>query len=95
MMAKLKFEGSKADFQDFLEDLGIKGRWSEEPNGVYMLRCPCGAQVHWSSTKMTVWVSGKPRPKARLERRIMLALPSPELDDSDLLEEVNDSALNH
>ena len=86
-MAKLKFEGSEAEFRDFLEGEGIKGRWNEEPNGVYMLRCPCGAQVHWSSTKMTVWVSGKPIPKARLERRIMLALPLRGDEDSYLVEQ--------
>lgn len=85
-MAKLKFEGSEADLRDFLQHIGIQGRWRDEPNGVVMVSCRCGAQVHRSSTKKTIWTSGKSTPKAIIKRQILLALPSLPADASDLLD---------
>lgn len=82
----LRFEGDLTEFKALLEDVCSSAHWIAEPNGVHMLRCQDGVQVHWSSTKGTIWFSGAQRLFNRYEQLIRTELAfwqSDELDDED------------
>lgn len=57
----------------------MHGTWEPEPNGVFMLRTNCGVNMHWSSTKKTVWFDGPDAAQkqlaAKLARVEVLTLP--------------------
>lgn len=56
----LKFRGTFEELHFVLHRTGIMGEWSPEPNGVYMLRCPSGGNIHWASGSKSLWVDGAP-----------------------------------
>jgi hypothetical protein len=56
----IKFHGTFEDLHRTLSGIGIAGAWAPEPNGVYMMRCRDGANLHWASGSKTLWVDGKP-----------------------------------
>ena len=82
------FQGTEQCWRSWIADQNIRGTWIDEPFGVKMLRCSNGAQIHWSSTKMTVWVSGRPQAKWRIEAQLKFALIVEEDDypDYDVLD---------
>src|SRR5688572_27918896 len=47
---KMRFEGTIDELVVALRHIGLQGTWHPEPNGVFMLRCTNGANLHWSST---------------------------------------------
>lgn len=69
------FEGNEECSKNWIVGQNISGKWVNESNGSIMLRCPNGVQIHWSSTKMTVWVSGKQKAKSNMERHLAITLP--------------------
>ncbi|MXO89275.1 SH2 domain-containing protein [Pontixanthobacter aquaemixtae] len=87
-MTTLTFDGTEKCLKDWLEDEGIFGIWSDQPNGVKMLRCGKQVQIHWSSTKGSLWVSGKADAKRKMEKRLESALAEVDVDyaDFDLVE---------
>lgn len=82
-MTKLSFKGTEQNLKIWLADHGILGDWSDEPNGVKMLRCGNSAQIHWSSTKGSLWVSGKPDVRTRMQTRLEHASVSEDDDYPD------------
>jgi hypothetical protein len=66
----MKIHGSLKHLKGLLDRHDIIGSWEEKPNGVHMMRCPCGAQLHWADGSKTVWFSGKPAAKACLTRDV-------------------------
>lgn len=77
IMHKLKFTGTHPELKKLLAKHGICGTWYPEPNGVHMMRYRSGANLHWASTKGTVWIDGKRSAAARLEWRVGDALGQP------------------
>lgn len=51
--------GELDHIRELLDRHNIIGVWEEEPNGVYMMRCLDGANLHWASCRGTVWSDGK------------------------------------
>src|SRR5262249_19246291 len=70
MTLKSKFFGSPNEFERRIRSLGLKGRFDEEPNGVWHFRTTEDAGVHWSSTKGTIWCDGKIHARRVLEQRL-------------------------
>jgi hypothetical protein len=66
----LTFEGTLEALQQRLLPLRLDGRWEMRPNGVWMLRCRDGANLHWSSTKGTLWCDGKEEARETLRRAV-------------------------
>ena len=59
-MAKGYFDGSIEELKLRVHELGLRGRWQEEPHGVFMFRSDRErAQLHWSSSRNTVWLTGQ------------------------------------
>lgn len=67
---KLHFDGTLGELKDWLILAGIYGSWNVRPNGVHMMRCSDGANLHWSETRGTLWFSGRPGPSGRLAGRV-------------------------
>ena len=70
MQGKLRFNGDFEAFRRTLAPLNLGSHWEDKPNGVRMLRCPDGANLHWSSTKGTVWCDGTPEAREALFQRV-------------------------
>jgi hypothetical protein len=66
----MKFHGDLTALKRLLDHHDILGTWEAKPNGVHMLRCPEGANLHWAAGGKTLWFSGKPVEAARLEMRM-------------------------
>jgi transposase InsO family protein len=49
---------------------GPGGRWEQRPNGVWMLCCRDGANLHWSSTRGTLWYDGMEEARDALRWRV-------------------------
>lgn len=77
-MVNLRYVGEWEDLCEVLLEHAVYGVWSEQPNGVVMFHSNCGAKMHWSSTRGTIWVDG-PRdacgPLLRRLRTIFSQLP--------------------
>jgi hypothetical protein len=63
----MKIHGTLTRLKRLLADNRIAGSWEAKANGVYMMRCPDGANLHWASGNKSIWFSGKPVPKHALE----------------------------
>jgi hypothetical protein len=48
----------------------LDGRWELRPNGVWILRCHDGTNLHWSSTEETLWCDGKEEARDTLRRAV-------------------------
>jgi len=82
-MKKLSFDGTENALRTWLSDIGLNGRWFDEPNGVKMFRCTDGGQIHWSSTKNTIWATGKAERRLAIERLLFLETLFHEDDDDE------------
>jgi len=65
----IKFNGTFETLHTLLNQAGIAGTWTPEPNGVFMLRCAGGANLHWASTSKVLWVDGAPDAAEALRRQ--------------------------
>jgi hypothetical protein len=45
----MKIHGTLTRLKRLLADNRIAGSWEAKANGVYMMRCPDGANLHWAS----------------------------------------------
>jgi hypothetical protein len=54
----IRFHGTLPQLVEVMARSGIRGEWEQEPNGVVMMRCANGANVHWSTTRKTLWFDG-------------------------------------
>lgn len=54
----LKFNGTFGQLHGLMANAGVQGTWEPEPNGVFMLRCTNGANMHWASGSKRVWFDG-------------------------------------
>lgn len=70
---KMKFDGTLAQLQAHVDQQGIQGTWEPEPNGVFMLRAECGANMHWASTTKTLWFDGPAEAQQPLLRNLFPA----------------------
>lgn len=66
-----KFEGTFEQLHQLFDTLGIEGRWEPEPNGVYMIRCTSGANMHWASTSKSIWFDGNSHAVNLLKQRLI------------------------
>ena len=55
----MKYDGTLADLKTLLDRHDILGSWERKPNGVHMLRCPDGADLHWARGSKSLWIDGK------------------------------------
>lgn len=78
---KTKFCGTFVELRDELRKLGIVGCWQCEPNGVHMLRCNDGSNLHWASGSKSLWFDGSPGPAAQLRTYIEKSLFGPRRGD--------------
>ena len=53
---------------------GIAGDWRPEPNGVSMLQCSDGGNLHWASGFKSIWIDGTTEPADQLRRQLASAL---------------------
>lgn len=74
---RLRFEGTFEQLHDTIGQMGVQGKWAPEPNGVYMLRCANGANLHWASGTKRVWFDGP----AEAVQQLMLKLQANLLPD--------------
>lgn len=70
-----KFHGTFEQLDDLATQLGMKGAWELEPNGVLMLRCECGVNMHWASTTKSLWFDGPEEAKRQLASRYARLAP--------------------
>lgn len=75
---KMKFNGKLAQLQANADQQGVQGTWEPEPNGVFMLRAECGANMHWASTTKSLWFDGPTRARQSLLNRLFPAGATPE-----------------
>jgi hypothetical protein len=71
-----KFEGTFEQLHQLFNTLGIEGCWEPEPNGVYMVRCACGANMHWASTSKSIWFDGNSDAVRLLQQRLIEGVAS-------------------
>ena len=72
----IKFAGAFEQLYILLLHAGIVGDWRPEPNGVFMLRCNEGGNLHWASGSKSIWVDGPAEAADRLRQRVAEALQS-------------------
>jgi predicted nucleotide-binding protein len=70
---KLRFKGSRSALMARLKPLALRGEWSAQPNGIWILRCEDRAGLSWSETKGTMWFDGPLLPRALLEKKVTAA----------------------
>lgn len=75
----MKFRGSYEELVHILQNHGVRGSWEAKPDGVVMLRCRNGANLHWAKGSKSLWFSGKPAASELLGRKLedMLSRPRP------------------
>jgi hypothetical protein len=74
----LEFYGTFEQLHGTLTKMGVHGTWAPEPNGVYMLRCECGANLHWASGTKRIWIDGPPGAVEHLKTQLQAnLLPDP------------------
>jgi hypothetical protein len=78
----MKFYGELHQLQTLLQDRGIVGTWQSEPNGVEMLRCADGSNLHWARGKKSLWIDGKAPVRDLLTRDVIAAMGSMEVTSS-------------
>ena len=64
--------------EQVLAPLGLQDNWTKQPNGVWILRCHDGSNLHWSSTKGTLWCDGPEEARDALRwkvERCLIATP--------------------
>lgn len=70
----IKFTGTFAALHIMLINAKITGDWKPEPNGVFMLRCSDGGNLHWASGSKSLWVDGPGEAADKLRQRVAEAL---------------------
>jgi hypothetical protein len=55
---KLKFCGTIKQMKNLTWFASVRGRWVEQPHGVWRFACCDGAGFNWSSTTGTLWFDG-------------------------------------
>jgi hypothetical protein len=78
----MKFYGELDQLRTLLQDRGIVGTWQSEPNGVEMLRCADGSNLHWARKKKSLWIDGKAPARDRLTRDVIAVLGLMEVTSS-------------
>jgi hypothetical protein len=68
------FRGTLLELKDMLLPLGIQGRWTPQPNGVWKLRCENDAGLLWSMTRGTLWYDGPIGLRDELEAKVTAAV---------------------
>lgn len=86
---KMKFHGRRRQLAAKLATHGVRGRWQKEPNGVRMMRCDDGANLHWAKGSGSIWLDGKREPREHLARQVAAAL---QLRESIAFEKPGDDA---
>lgn len=62
----MKFYGSLERLKQLLDRHDILGSWERECNGVHMMRCPDGSNLHWASGSKSLWIDGKDKARRAL-----------------------------
>ena len=70
----MKYRGILDELKDLLDRHDILGSWERRPNGVFIMRAPAGANLHWASGSKSVWVDGKPAARDQLTLNVAAIL---------------------